>query len=378
MTPERERIKIVVWDSIGNTLLGVRPWASWEPAIQDVLRAEDPAAQVHALPLAEILDAWDVDLVWFNSADEPYVHFGQLYADYGAALRFTKDINEIAAEIADADFVVLHKERLPAEAIHNAKKLRLIQHLGEDARGIPLAAARERGIPVAATPLVNYITVAEQVWAYILNWSKRLPALRQHMRDRAYAEHWTRFPGTRYIGDLTLGLLGMGEIARPIARVAQAFGMTVVYWDIVRFPELEERYGMTFVAWDDLFRDSDVVSVQLALNPQTENIIAAREFSLMKPNALFINTARGGLVDQAALTDALREGQIGAAALDVFAEEPPAPDDPLLLLHDDADERLTLTPHNAWQSPWTWVRDSQELWLNVARALRGEPIKHLI
>lgn len=378
MTLERGRIKIVVWDSIGNTLLGVRPWASWEPAIQAALRAEDPAAQEHAPPLAEILDEWDVDLVWFNSADEPYVHFGQLYADYGDALRFSRDLDEIAAEVADADFVVLHKECLPAEAIREARRLRLIQHLGQDARGVPLAAARARGVPVAATPLVNYITVAEQVWAYILNWSKRLPALRQHMRDRAYAEHWTRFPGTRYLGDMTLGLLGMGEIARPIARVAQAFGMRVVYRDTVRFPELEEQYGMTFVTWNDLFRDSDVVSVQLALNPQTENIIAAREFGLMQPHALFVNTARGGLVDQAALTEALRAGQIGAVALDVFAEEPPAPDDPLLVMHDDADERITLTPHNAWQSPWTWVRDSQELWLNVARAMRGEPIQHLI
>jgi phosphoglycerate dehydrogenase-like enzyme len=154
--------------------------------------------------------------------------------------------------------------------------------------------------------------------------------------------------------------------------------MTVLYWDIVRFPELEERYGMTFVEWDALFSKSDVVSVQLALNPQTEGIIAAREFALMKPDALFINTARGGLVDQAALTEALRDGQIGAVALDVFSEEPPAPDDPLLMLHDDADEQITLTPHNAWQSPWTWVRDSQELWLNVARSLRGEPLQHLI
>ena len=378
MTRERTRIKVVVWDSIGNTLLGVRPWESWEPEIQAVLLSEDPAAQARALPFADILKDWDVDLIWFNSADEPYVHFGQLYADYGDALRFTKDVAEIAAEVADADFAVLHKERLPEDAVRHAKQLRLIQHLGEDARGIPLEAARERSIPVAATRLVNYITVAEQVWAYILNWSKRLPALRQHMRDRVYAEHWTRFPGTRYLGDMTLGLLGMGEIARPIARVAQAFGMKVLYWDIVRFPELEERYGMTFVEWDDLFRDSDVVSVQLALNPQTENIIGAREFALMKPDALFINTARGGLVDQYALTAALREGRPGAVALDVFAEEPPAPDDPLLLLHDDADEHITLTPHNAWQSPWTWVRDSQELWFNVARAMRGEPIQHLI
>jgi phosphoglycerate dehydrogenase-like enzyme len=273
---------------------------------------------------------------------------------------------------------VLHKERLPAEALERAGRLRLVQHLGQDARGVPLAAARARGIPVAATPLINYITVAEQVWAYILNWAKRLPALRFHMASRAYVDSWHGFPGTKYLGDLTLGLLGMGEIARPIARVARAFGMPVRYWDIERFPDLEAAYGMMFVEWDELFAESDVVSVQLALNPRTEGIVGAREIGLMKPTALFINTARGKLVDQPALTDALANGRIGAVALDVFAEEPLPPDDPLLALHDGADERVTLTPHNAWQSPWTWVRDSQELWLNVRRSLRGEPIEHLV
>ncbi|MGH2615241.1 MAG: 2-hydroxyacid dehydrogenase, partial [Thermomicrobiales bacterium] len=135
-------------------------------------------------------------------------------------------------------------------------------------------------------------------------------------------------------------------------------------------------YGMEFVAWDELFAASDIVSVQLALNPQTEGIVGTREIGLMKPTALFINTARGRLVDQVALTEAIEKGRIGAVALDVFAEEPLPVDDPLLRLYDGADERVTLTPHNAWQSPWTWVRDSQELWLNVRRSLRGEPIRH--
>ena len=245
---------------------------------------------------------------------------------------------------------------------------------------MPLDAARARGIPVAATPLVNYITVAEQVWAYILNWAKRLPSLRRHMASRAYVDSWHGFPDTKYLGDLTLGLLGMGEIARPVARVAHAFGMPIRYWDIERFPELETAYGMEFMEWDELFATVDVLSVQLALKPETEGIIGAREIGSMKPSALFINTARGKLVDQPALTDALAAGRIGAVALDVFAEEPLPVDDPLLALHDHADagERVTLTPHNAWQSPWTWVRDSQELWLNVRRSLRGEPIQHLV
>jgi phosphoglycerate dehydrogenase-like enzyme len=375
-----ERVKIVVWDSIGNTLLGVRPWSSWDAPVRETLLRENPSAESIAVPLREILADYDVDLTWFNSADAPYAPFGQLYADYEGSLRFTRSIDEIVRAIEDADFLVLHKERLPAEALERTKNLRLVQHLGQDFRGVPLDAARARGIPVAATPLVNYITVAEQVWAYILNWAKRLPSLRRHMASRAYVDSWHGFPDTKYLGDLTLGLLGMGEIARPVARVAHAFGTPIRYWDIERFPELETAYGMEFMDWDELFATVDVLSVQLALKPETEGIIGAREIGSMKPSALFINTARGKLVDQSALTDALAARRIGAVALDVFAEEPLPVDDPLLALHDHADvgERVTLTPHNAWQSPWTWVRDSQELWLNVRRSLRGEPIQHLV
>src|SRR4051812_652300 len=373
-----ERVKVVVWDSIGNTVLGVRPWASWDAPTRETLRRENPEAEKIALPLRELLAGYDVDLTWFNSADTPYAPFGQLYADYEGSLVFTRSTEEIVRGIEDADFLILHKERLPAEAIERARNLKLIQHLGQDSRGVPMAAARAKGIPVTATPLVNYLTVAEQVWAYILNWAKRLPSLRTYMADGGYVDNWHGFPDTKYLGDLTLGLLGMGEIARPIARVARAFGMPVRYWDIERFPELEAEFGMEFPGWDELFATSDVLSVQLALNPRTEGIIGARELGLMKPTALFINTARGKLVDQAALTAALAEGRIGAVALDVFAEEPLPVDDPLRSLHEGAEERVTLTPHNAWQSPWTWVRDSQELWLNILRSLRGEPIRHLV
>src|SRR5215218_4171513 len=170
-----ERVKIVVWDSIGNTLLGVRPWACWDAPVRETLLRENPSTETVALPLREILSGYDVDLTWFNSADAPYAPFGQLYADYDGSLRFTRSVDEIVRAIEDADFLVLHKERLPAEALERTSRLRLVQHLGQDYRGVPMGAARARGIPVAATPLINYLTVAEQVWAYILNWAKRLP-----------------------------------------------------------------------------------------------------------------------------------------------------------------------------------------------------------
>jgi phosphoglycerate dehydrogenase-like enzyme len=178
--------------------------------------------------------------------------------------------------------------------------------------------------------------------------------------------------------DQTLGLLGFGEIARPIAKIAKAFEMPVLYWDIVRFPELEAEYGVTFVEWDEIFQRADILSVQLALNDQTAGIIGAREIDLMPPHALYINTARGKLVDQVALTRALEAGRLGGAALDVFFEEPLPHDDPLHALHEELDARVTLTPHIGWQSPWTWVRDSHEIWNNVLRSLRGEPIHYLV
>jgi phosphoglycerate dehydrogenase-like enzyme len=375
----KPRVKVVVWDSIGNTLLGVRPWASWEDAHRDQLLREDPDGEVRAASFAQLFDDYDVDLIWFNSVDSPYAVFTGLAEDYAPNLRVGATAEAVAAELHDADFLVLHKERLPADALRHASRLRLVQHLGLDHRGVPMDAARELGVPVAATPLVNYITVAEHVWAFILSWAKRLPALREHMGARAYAgEAWHLFPDLKYLGDLTLGILGMGEIARPIARAARAFDMPTIYWDIERRPELEAAYGMEYVEWDMIFRRADVLTVQLALNEATEGIVGAREIGLMRPTALFINTARGKLVDQPALVAAVAEGRLGAIALDVFAEEPLPPDDPLLDLHDREGGRVTLTPHCAWQSPWTWVRDSQEIWLNVLRSLNGEPIRHRV
>lgn len=135
---------------------------------------------------------------------------------------------------------------------------------------------------------------------------------------------------------------------------------------------------MQYVEWDDVFRQADVVSAQLALNEHTEGIIGEREFGLMKSTSLFINTARGKLVDEAALARALETNEIRAAAIDAYAVEPLPLESPLHALHDLPDQRVILTPHSAWQGPWTWIRDSQDLWFNIARSLRGEPVQYLV
>jgi phosphoglycerate dehydrogenase-like enzyme len=282
--------------------------------------------------------------------------------------------------IADVDYLVVHKERVPPEVLAKGKKLRLIQHLGEDHRGVPMETARALGVQVCATPLINYIAVAEHAWTLMLDFYKQMRQQRIQVEKRLYLERgWgATVPNVRIVQDYTLGLLGFGEIARPMARYARAFEMKAIYWDMVRFPELEAQYHIEYVGWDELFQRSDVLSVHIPIKPETEKLIGAREIGLMKPDAFFINTARGKLVDQPALVDALKNHRLGGAGLDVMYEEPLPPDDPLHELHEDLSYNVALTSHSAWQGPWTWVRDSLNIWMNVLHHLRGEPLQYRV
>jgi phosphoglycerate dehydrogenase-like enzyme len=349
-----EPVKIVVWDAVGNIMWGVPEWDSRDERSKQQLLEEDPAGPAHAPSWRELFEGIPAMLVHVKSAEE------------------------LDAHIADADFLLTHKVRVPAEILRKGRKLRLVQHLGYDDRGIPYDAIRELGVPCATTPLVNYFAVAEHCFALILNHVKQMPAQRESMRTRAYMNRaWGTHRGLQLACDQTLGLLGFGEIGRYMARMAHSFNMKVIFWDIVRFPALEKEFGVEYVEWDEIWKQSTILSVHLALNDKTTGIIGAREIGLMKPGALFMNTARGKLVDQAALTTALRERRI-TGALDVFDPEPIPVDDPLHALHEDLSYNVSLTPHSAWQSPWTHVRDSLGIWNNVLRVLRGEEALHLV
>jgi D-3-phosphoglycerate dehydrogenase len=349
-------IHVAVWDNIGNVLLGVRLRGQNDNLWRKRLAPDDPAA-VEAAPL-----------------------FEELFADYQVNVHEVKTLPQLEAIIEQVDYLVVHKEWLTPEVLAKGKKLRLIQHLGLDYRGLPMETARAMAVPVCATPLVNYDAVAEHAWALLLNHFKQMPQQRIQMEHRLYLERgWgATVPKVHLLQDHTLGLLGFGEIARPMARVAYAFQMPVIYWDQVRFAELEDRYHVQYVEWDELFRRSDVLSVHIPIMPATENIIGVNEIGMMKPDAFFINTARGKLVDQAALVEALENRRLGGAGLDVMAVEPLPADDPLHALHEDLSANVTLTSHSAWQGPWTWVRDSLNIWMNVLYSLRGEPLKYVV
>jgi len=348
-------IKIVTWDSVGNTLWGVRMERIHGENFREKLPADDPAA--------------------IDRAPD----FDDLFADYDVSLHECKTLEEVEAHIVDADFLILHKVNLPPEVLEKAEKLRLIQHLGLDYRGMPVATAQAMDIPATATPLINYQVVAEHNWALILNHFKRMPLHRVKMQERAYVkEGWGFLPSLKIsvMSDLKLGLVGFGEIARPMADYARAFKMETLYWDIKRFPDLEDDYEIAFAEWETLWRESDIISIQIPIMPETHKIVGAKEFALMKPNTLFVNTARGKLVDEEALIHVLQARKIGGAALDVFYDEPLAEDSPLHNLAEDLSYNVTITPHTAWQSPWTHVRDSLDIWDNVLAVIEGKPIQH--
>lgn len=351
-------INIVVWEEYNYVLLGVQFRKEYAHEIDKRLPPDDPAR-------AE----WAKDAPLFE----------ELFAGYETNLCKVSTLEELETVIEDCDYLVVHKQRLPPEVLRKGKRIKLLQHMGQDFRGIPMETAREMGIPVCATPLINYIAVAEHAWTLLLHHYKQMREQERQMKERLYAERgWgATVSNVRIVQDYTLGLLGFGEIARPMARYAHAFEMKCIYWDKVRFPpELEQQYHVEYVEWDDLFKQSDVLSVHIPIMPATEKIIGAREIGLMKPDAFFINTARGKLVDQPALVDALKHHRLGGAGLDVMFEEPLPVDDPLHELNEDPAYNVTLTSHSAWQGHWTHVRDSLNIWLNVYRHLRGQPLNY--
>lgn len=350
-------INIVVWEEYNYVLLGVQFRKEYAHEIDKRLPPNDPAR-----------------VEW--AKDAPL--FEELFADYDTKLTKVSTLEELDAIIEEVDYLVVHKQRLPAETLRKGKRIKLLQHMGQDSRGIPMETAREMGIPVCVTPLINYIAVAEHAWTMLLNFYKQTREQERQMKERLYVERgWgATVPNVRIVQDYTLGLLGFGEIARPMANYAHAFEMKCIYWDKVRFPpELEEKYHVEYVEWDELFKRSDVLSVHIPIMPSTEKIIGAREFGLMKSDAYFINTARGKLVDQDALVDALKNRRLGGAGLDVMYEEPVPVNDVLHELNEDPTYDVTLTSHSAWQGHWTHIRDSLNIWNNVYHHLRGEPLK---
>lgn len=270
---------------------------------------------------------------------------------------------------ARATIAITNKVPLRAADLEQLPDLKMIAVAATGTDIVDLQAARERGIVVSNIRNYAVNTLPEHTFALILALRRQLVAYRADIEAGLWekSERFCLFGHP--IADLAgsrLGLVGYGALGKSVARIARAFGMEVCVFN--RSPVTDE--GITEVTFDELLETSDVISLHLPLTDKTRNMISAKELIRMKRNTLLINTARGGLVDEQALADALRAGVIGGAGFDVLVKEPPPADNPLLTLRLP---NFILTPHSAWASAEAMQVLADQLIDNVEAWQAGAP-----
>ncbi|MFL5399166.1 MAG: 2-hydroxyacid dehydrogenase [Myxococcales bacterium] len=231
---------------------------------------------------------------------------------------------ELVEKLRAADvFVHLMHDAVDAQAIAAAPRLKLIASMAIVPATVDIAAATARKIPITTIPPIVTEATADLHFALLLAAARRVVEADGAVRAGVFpGSQSMHFAGAGVHGK-TIGIVGLGRIGRAIARRARGFDMTVLYTKRSRLPEAEEReLGATFASLDDLLARSDYLSVSCSLTPQTRHLLGARELRLAKPGAILVNTARGPVVDEAALVAALNEGPLAAAGLDVYEEEP--------------------------------------------------------
>ena len=274
-------------------------------------------------------------------------------------------------EIADVDgLLCLLTDRIDREVLDAAPRLRAVSTMAVGYNHIDVAAATERGIPVGYTPDVLTETTADFAWALLMAAARRVVEGDAYTR----AGKWGAWGPSVLLGHdvygANLGVVGLGRIGLAVARRAKGFQMRVLYHGRTRRPDLEQREG---VEWApdllSLLRQADFVTLHVPLTPETRHLIGRRELAAMKRTSVLVNTARGGVVDQRALYEALRDHTIAAAATDVAEVEPIPLDDPLLAL-----DNVIITPHIASASVATRTRMAVLAAQNLLAGLRGEPM----
>ncbi len=279
------------------------------------------------------------------------------------------DSREFKAALPEAEYLVGLGEVKMDDAFYKAApKLKLIQLLSAGYDRVDIEAARRAGVPVSNNGGANAIAVAEHAIMLMLAVCRRLTW--QHSMTSSGRWRGNDVANVRLyeLYGRTLGIVGLGNIGKKVTRLAQAFGLAVQYFDIARLSEdAADALGVRFRLFDELLRTSDIVSLHVPLTPQTRHMMGAAQFAKMQPTAYLINTCRGPVVDEKALIEALGNGTIAGAGLDVFDQEPPPADNPLFSMAN-----VTVTPHFAgptWDNQQARFRNGFD---NVQRVARGE------
>lgn len=281
---------------------------------------------------------------------------------------------QVAERIRDAEFVFVNKIRLDDALLEQAPKLRFIGLTATGTDNIDTDSAVRHGVAVANIRAYCTQSVTEHVFGVLLmlthNLARYSAAVRRGDWNRASDFCMLDYP-VRELSLMTMGIVGLGDLGNSVAGTARHFGMQVM----VSARPGEELVPEGRVAFDDLLEQADVISLHCPLNEYTNGLFGASEFRKMKSSAILINTARGALVDTAALADALRSGEIAAAAIDVLPKEPPVDGDPLL---DYEGDNLIVTPHIAWSTDRARQEAIQELAANVAAFLEGKERNRIV
>jgi phosphoglycerate dehydrogenase-like enzyme len=298
-------------------------------------------------------------------SDTPAHHTMQAHGDVTVYTSRPETQDELIARIQGAHTVVNIRAycKFTADVLRACPTMQHLAVWGTGTDNIDLQAAKARGVTVTNTPNTATDAVAEQGLALLLAVARKIPAIDTQLKRG----EWTRGMLTQLCGK-TLGIIGTGVIGLRMAQLGRGIGMSVIAWtyhpDAAKAQALGFRYLPTMA---DVLRQADVVSLHLRYSPETERLIGATELSLMKPSAIFINTARGQLVDQPALYEALRDGRIAGAGLDVFEREPVDVNDPLLTLSN-----VVLSPHTAGTTPEALMNGLNRCAANVVEFLQGK------
>jgi D-3-phosphoglycerate dehydrogenase / 2-oxoglutarate reductase len=273
--------------------------------------------------------------------------------------------DDILAVAREADAILVTYAKLPGELLRQLDRCKVIGRFGLGVDNIDLPAAKEMGITVTYVPDYCLQEVSDHAMALLLALARKIP-----LSDRLVQAGRWEMPAVVPIYRLegrVLGLLGFGNIPRKLVPKAKAFGLRVVTHDPYLAPELARELDVELVSFDDLLQRSDFISVHAPLTPQTRGLMNAAAFAKAKKGVLVVNTARGPLIDEAALVEALDSGQVGGAALDVLATEPPPKDSPLL-----GRDNVILSPHTAFYSVDALNELQTKCASDVARVLSGE------
>ncbi len=285
------------------------------------------------------------------------------------------DADDVQTRLAGRQIAILNKTHVGGEAIRASKELKLIALTATGTDNVDVATAKACGIAVANVRDYCSTSLSQHVFALVLGLTQQIVGYHELVRAGAWQKSRSfalfDYP-IRELTGRTLGVVGWGALGQAVARLGEAFGMRVLV--AARLGTPPDRVPADRVHFDDLLEQADVLTLHCPLNATTKHMIGERQLKRMKHDSLLINTARGGLVDSAALVAALRSGEIGGAGIDVLSSEPPSGDQPLLA----ADiPNLIVTPHVAWAARESRQRALDQVTENVADFLRGGTLRRI-